>query len=783
MKKFIFLLSLLFVFIQSYALTPTDKSVVGNLNLIENPGFESGFGNYTASVPATVSVVSGSSALLGSSSVTFDATATGQYFESALYSIPVGFQGGKCIARSLYKNGDGLNEIQIVDNSSTVVASKKILTSATARPISLKFTCPSSGSLKFKVISSGNAAALTVDDFSIRKDESKDDDSALFLADAESGDAYIYTYSGSGAKPDLTFGASTGNLSIGFTGSTPIAGTSSYSFSKTVSSSTQGQGWVIPFSIPEGKKAKWLVVNFEYLVSSGTFIAGSDSTNSDLEIFVFDITNNKLIELDTSKLYSSSALSDYFSGGFQSAPDSVNYALVIHSATTSANQFALKVESIKVGVPNKSNGPPESGWKLVTGVNLYGATNGLAFTNQTTVAFEKRIGDSVQYRIRTSFTGTPGTGTGKFEWSLPRTADTTRINTGNSATSGRITYIDSGTAFKENSYVYLNSATRISAISDGGVDRWDASAPITWTTNDAVEIVTDLIPMVGLESSSQQSESIGGRDIIFAASKTVDSSSFAAATDTAVAFTNVLKDSTNSWNGTDTFTVPSYGDYRVSVNLYWGTGASTTSTQGKIFVDGVLYAIPSVVNCSANSTSSNSFSLTIPNLRANQTIKVYGWVNAGTTSIIYGNANKTATLNIEKLQSSQTMSMNERVSFSANTSTTAATTSAPFVYTNVTDNSHGFYNPLTGIFKTKYPGFYCFNATYYAGATVVQGILYKNGSIQVAQGVGTVASAQVGSVAHCLPLLSDETMEVRPNTAATASGSSITNYFSGFLVK
>lgn len=80
-------------------------------------------------------------------------------------------------------------------------------------------------------------------------------------------------------------------------------------------------------------------------------------------------------------------------------------------------------------------------------------------------------------------------------------------------------------------------------------------------------------------------------------------------------------------------------------------------------------------------------------------------------------------------------------------------------------------------------GFYFFAATYYTGATSVQGLLYKNGSTQVAQGISTVSSAQVGNVSYGLTLNAGETIELRAITSATASGGAILNNFTGFLVK
>ena len=89
---------------------------------------------------------------------------------------------------------------------------------------------------------------------------------------------------------------------------------------------------------------------FEYIVGSGTFAAGSDATNSDLMVYLYDVTAGQLIEpTGGSKLYTSSTtLKGDYRGWFQSTLGSKKYRVCLHQATTSASSYTLKVDAGKV---------------------------------------------------------------------------------------------------------------------------------------------------------------------------------------------------------------------------------------------------------------------------------------------------------------------------------------------------------------------------------------------------------------------------------------------------
>lgn len=58
---------------------------------------------------------------------------------------------------------------------------------------------------------------------------------------------------------------------------------------------------------------------------------------------------------------------------------------------------------------------------------LTGETNGLVYTNQVTTGRVRYDGDQMYIEVNTGFTGTPGTGTGRFYWRMPKTVDINKM--------------------------------------------------------------------------------------------------------------------------------------------------------------------------------------------------------------------------------------------------------------------------------------------------------------------------------------------------------------------
>ena len=69
----------------------------------------------------------------------------------------------------------------------------------------------------------------------------------------------------------------------------------------------QGRVVYTPFTIQTAHQAKVLQVSFDYIVNSGTFAAGTSSTDSDVIVYLQDVTNGTFIEPSSIKLLSNSS--------------------------------------------------------------------------------------------------------------------------------------------------------------------------------------------------------------------------------------------------------------------------------------------------------------------------------------------------------------------------------------------------------------------------------------------------------------------------------------------
>jgi hypothetical protein len=88
----------------------------------------------------------------------------------------------------------------------------------------------------------------------------------------------------------------------------------------------------------------------------------------------------------------------------------------------------LNISNVIVGPGIQPQGAVVGEWQSYT-PTLKGATNGTTFTNQTTTGKYRRVGDTCEFEVATTFSGAPGGGTGAFLWTLPNgiTIDSTKI--------------------------------------------------------------------------------------------------------------------------------------------------------------------------------------------------------------------------------------------------------------------------------------------------------------------------------------------------------------------
>jgi hypothetical protein len=190
------------------------------VNLIVNPGFETGIvQGYSSSGGTFAAISSGSNLLIGKGSATFQATATGQYMSSAAYAVPNGLKGTNCAVGALYSGGDANLVLQAYDGTN-VLASTPLTPSTVPRPAYATFVCPSSGNIQERVVSSGSSALVALDQFFLGQNTISQVSQATLYGTIAIGGACAgnwttssTTYASMGTNTGCTY-VTTGNASV-----------------------------------------------------------------------------------------------------------------------------------------------------------------------------------------------------------------------------------------------------------------------------------------------------------------------------------------------------------------------------------------------------------------------------------------------------------------------------------------------------------------------------------------------------------------------------------------
>jgi hypothetical protein len=390
--------------------------------------------------------------------------------------------------------------------------------------------------------------------------------------------AGVIPVDGTGGSANITFTNTT---------TTPLAGNRSFLFTKDAAN-RQGQGVAYTFSVDTAYRAKAISISFDYIVSSGTFTAGSSSASSDLIVYLYDITNSQLISPSNIKLFSnSSTVSDKFEAQFQTSATGASYRLILHCASTSASAYAVEIDNISVGPSEYVFGTPITDWVAYT-------PTGTWTTNATYTGAWRRVGDELECRARIVLSGAPGGTSSLTQISLPTglVIDTNKLP-GGTATLQRLGY---GVANVTNDYpllVFYQDTTSVRPIfysysGDGaGTDvvtaGITATSPATFASSDGIDIAFK-VPIVGWSSSVQTSDRADTRVVALNISKN-GSQAVASTAVTQVTGWTVVGDTHGSFSS-DQYVVPVSGWYDISAQLYSTSVTANAEVTVYVYVNG-----------------------------------------------------------------------------------------------------------------------------------------------------------------------------------------------------
>jgi hypothetical protein len=568
--------------------------------------------------------------------------------------------------------------------------------------------------------------------------------------------AGVFPVDGTGGSPNITLVRSTSN---------PLRNQASFLLTKDAAN-RQGEGVSVDFTIDRADLANVLSIEFDFEPGSG-FVAGSDSTNSDLVVYLYDVTNSQLIQPAPYKIVSGVGIQSTFRAAFQTNSNSFSYRLILHVATTSATGWTFKFDNVRVGPQAVLFGSPMSDWNnnLTFTPNNFGTVSNSDF-------WTRRVGDTLE--VEGYFlSGTPAAATASITLPSGYSIDTAKI----SASAQRLQvgeYFQSSTVSTNFTtarigaiHVNPSDPTKVFfAVSGGatsGLINLDDGSNVILTANSGMSIKFS-IPILGWQSNVQMSNDTDTRVVALIA--TGDPASATAGNP--IIFPTAIKDTHNAYSAiTGLYTAPVSGYYQINGYLE-GFNASEFDIAIAAYVNASVYVRLGRTDSQANATLAGTVFAS-----AGQTISI----RPEGTSYDAGSA---SSLQITRVSGPNAIAANELVAVRYEVSGSTANPSVASGGTEIIDfdtsiiNTHGsvttgaswqFTAPVSGIYRVSV----CLDFGAVTAGAIGQGVaafVFKNGVSNAklgAQRYQTTGGAtnQMVSGSNIVKCLAGDTLDIR----------------------
>jgi hypothetical protein len=391
---------------------------------------------------------------------------------------------------------------------------------------------------------------------------------------------------GTGGSPTVTWTRST---------SSPLRDNASFLLTKDAAN-RQGEGASYAFTIASADKGTVQNVTFEYSIASGTYADG------DLTVYLFDVTNSRVIQPSGYSILNASVNSKQ-KATFQTSIDSTSYRLCFHVASTSASAYTIKLDTISVGPQATVQGAFVSDWidfpSVAAGTLLTAVTTSPSYgTTVTNIAKYRRVGSNMEimWDFRQTAGGSAGSGTYLFNLPPGYSIDTDKItvNTGTFGTADTDAAIGTiqghlNAATLIHGFAVPYSATQLKFV-DNEVSGSSTSSSGIWgsahsgLSTGAMNVnVRASVPIAGWGSNVTYAADAGDGRVVAMIANT---SNTAGSTTVNYKFSNVVADTHAAYSAsTGQYTVPVAGYYQVN----WAVGVSTNAGF-PLYKNGVIYA-------------------------------------------------------------------------------------------------------------------------------------------------------------------------------------------------
>jgi hypothetical protein len=569
-------------------------------------------------------------------------------------------------------------------------------------------------------------------------------------------------------RPSGTFTASSGASAFTITSTTtaPLgAGLTSLLFTKTAGANRQGRCAQYECDLAVDYRAKVLSINIDYIINSGTFVAGSNTTDSSLIWYAafYDGSTWTTAEPSSIKCFSNlTTISAWFNAQIQTPYNATKMRLIAYVAETATTAWEVKAV-LTVGPSQYVYGTPITDWQSYTPT-----ISGVGTATNVSFAYSK-MGQNLY--IKGSFTtGTPTAS--QVQITLPSGLTTSSSITANSV-SGYGSSSIAGTNSPRNFYPLLQPSVAYINI---GTDYYGSAtqsglSPLNGNTTGSptnasgitLNFVSGPIQITGWSSCVQMSDQT---------TQQVVAASFSGTTASSIALTQVtltkIVDTTGTTSG-NTWVVPVQGNYSISASATISTGSATLNDRAlHIYIDGST----NVSNSETNSYFSNMTTETIVSLNAGQVISFYAQSATVTGSVTIFRAT------IQRLAGPSSIAATDTVAASYWLSANfAASTTVPINFDSKEFDYQGSVTTSATAWKFTAPvaGLYQISGFMYSSlVTAFYVRIYKNGVFYKTFGINLAGTAAADSCSQ-FRLLAGEYIDIRPGTAATFYGGTLTN--------
>jgi hypothetical protein len=619
--------------------------------------------------------------------------------------------------------------------------------------------------------------------------------------DAESGTTGWATYKDAAQATPENCTAGSPTLTWTQSTSSPLRGAANFLATKDAAN-RQGEGASYAFTIDRQDQAKAMTISLEWEVGSGTFAVGDSSSDSDLEVYIYDVTNSQLIQPAGYKLVGGTTGQWSYQGTFQTASNSQSYRLCLHEAKSGTSAYTLKVDSVSVSPVSRLYGAPITDWTSFTMTAEGSVSNPTKGTVAVDEARWRRVGDSMEilWNYRQTAAGTAGSGTYKFLIPGGYSIDSAKI-TPSSGTAPPV--VGAATAYDGTSdftgYVHAYDSTHLGMVlGDESADPSTVGSASTGFDKTTLNYsFSARFPVTGWASTVAMSPDHDARIVSakYEVSASSANTSFADNSVEIIDFDTKLWDTHGMCTTGASFkcTAPLPGKYVIDAQINW------TNTTTLNFSEMLIYKNGSPAGRMARPGGTEVFfqGHAELDLSAGDYFDVRGYQDdSGGGARTIATSTGLVVLQVKRISGPATIGASENIRCRLNqaqpTGTIASTYAgaAAVVHNATTFDSHGACSTSTGKFTAPSPGVYLACASQIvsgsltAGSTFLAIALGKNGTEYSDSPVvySTVTASANLSASYCdtVSLLTGDTLEIRDVSNAgtpTHTSDALKNYF------